>query len=145
MIAGALAAAALVAFAPAAAERPHGCLGGAIVCIGGLPASTANVVLRSRNGAAERGLAVITFGIHQTKVVIRLRGAPPGVRQPAYLYEGTCRQAGKAVAFLGLVRNGRRIALADPVPHVSGYSVEVRESTVAGARVVACGEVPHHR
>jgi hypothetical protein len=150
VIAGAALAAAVVAAAPpSSAERQGACVavargdGGAIFCIGA-PASMARVVLKSRNGSAERGVAVITFGLHQTKVVIRLRGAPPDVGQPAHLYEGSCRGAGKAVAFLGLVRNGRRIALADPVPHVSGYSVKVRESTAAGARVVACGEVPHH-
>jgi hypothetical protein len=145
---GALAAAVVVAASPAAAERQGACVAvargdrGAIVCIGA-PPNMARVVLRSRNGSAQRGLAVITFGLHQTKVVIRLRGAPQGVGQPAYLYEGSCRGAGKAVAFLGLVRNGRRVALADPVPHVSGYSVKIRESTAAGARVIACGEVLH--
>jgi hypothetical protein len=114
------------------------------VCIGTLPSSRAKVVLKSRNGSSERGLARVTFGFHQTKVVIRLSGAPSGVSQPAQILRGGC--SGRVLARLGSVVNGRSLAKVKPLKHLSGLAIAVHASTAEGAPVVACGVIPrHHR
>jgi hypothetical protein len=114
--------------------------GGQTVCIGTLPASRSTVTLKSQNGSSEHGVAVVTFGFHQTKVVITLSGAPAGVRQPARIRRGGC--LGPSVSSLGNVVNGKRSAKVGPLPHVSGYSIVVHASTAPGAAIVACGVIP---
>jgi hypothetical protein len=113
-------------------------------CVGTLPASRRRVVLKSRNGSSEHGVAFLTFGLHQTKVEISLTGAPPGVRQPAHIRKGGC--LGRIVARLGSVVSGRRLAKVARLVHRSGFAIVVRASTAEGAAVVACGLIPrHHR
>jgi hypothetical protein len=127
-----------------ACEAATGVDGGRIVCLGSLPSSHARVVLKSRNGSSERGIALVTHGFHETKVVIRLTGAPSGVGQPARIRRGGC--LGKTLVSLGNVVNGRRLAKVAPIPHVSGFAIVVHASTTDGAEIVACGVVPrHHR
>jgi hypothetical protein len=106
------------------------------------PATRFRVVLKSRNGSREHGIALIKFGLHETKVVIRLSGAPQGVRQPAHLHDGRCGSDRKIVAHLGNVVDGRRVARMDPLARVSGFSADIHESTAVGATVIACGVVP---
>jgi hypothetical protein len=112
------------------------------VCLGTLPSSHKRVVLKSRNGSAELGIASVTLGIHQTRVVFRLSGAPPGVRQAVRLLLGGCR--GKQLSRLGTILDGKGVSLADPISHLSGFAIVVHETTAAGATVVACGVVPRY-
>ena len=112
------------------------------VCLGTLPSSHTRVVLKSRNGSSERGVAGVTLGFHETKVVFRLTGAPRGVRQTVNIRRGGC--AGKVLRHLGSIVDGRGITRANAMQHLSGYAVVVHETTAAGARVVACGVVPRY-
>jgi hypothetical protein len=117
---------------------------GQVNCLGTLPPSHRRVVLRSRNGSSERGVAFVTFGHHQTKVTISLIGAPPGVRQPAHISKGGC--LGRIVARLGSVVSGKRLTKVAPLAHFSGLAVVIHASTAEGAAVVECGVIPrHHR
>jgi hypothetical protein len=108
-------------------------------CYGTLPPVQAKILLRSRNDSGERGVASITFGLHQTRVVIRLTGAPKDVRQQAHLHGGGCRGEGPLVYDLGPVVNGRRDVKRDEVPKITRYSVDIHASTAKSAVVVACG------
>jgi hypothetical protein len=147
----ALASAALcfpAAVATASPERGKECEaatrtdGGQTVCIGTLPSSRSKVVLKGWKGSGEHGVAVVTFGFHETKVVITLNGAPTGVGQPARIRRGGC--FGPTVSSLGNVVNGKHSVRVGPLPHVAGYSIVVHASTVPGAALVACGIIPAH-
>jgi len=116
--------------------------GGEWVCVGTVPSSQRRVVLKSRNGSSERGVARVTFGLHQTKVVIRLSGAPSGVRQPALIRKGGC--LGRILTRLGNIANGTTLAQVKPLLHRSGLAIVVHASTAKGAEVVACGVIPRH-
>jgi hypothetical protein len=142
-----LASAGLCVPAGAASASPAGAdeceaFGPQTVCVGTLPASQSKVVLKGWNGSGERGVAVVTFGFHETRVVITLRGAPAGSAQPARIRRGGC--FGPTVARLGTVVNGRNSAKAGPLPHVAGYSLVVHASSAPGAALVACGVIPPH-
>ena len=115
---------------------------GQLNCVGTLPTSRARVVLKSLNGSDERGVALVKLGIHETAVVIALKGAPPGVGQPAHIRKGGC--GGKIIASLGNVVDGKRRATVRPLDHTTGFAVAVHASTEKGAPVVACGIVPRH-
>jgi hypothetical protein len=108
--------------------------------VGTLPSSRARVVLKSRNGSGEHGVARVTFGLHQTKVVIQLSGAPSGVTQPAQILRGGC--SGRVMARLGNVANGRSVAKVKPLKHLSGLAIAVHASNAEGALLVACGVIP---
>jgi hypothetical protein len=118
--------------------------GGQVVCVGTIPASRRRVVLKSQNGSPVHGVAWVTLGLHETKVVITLTGQPAGARQPAFLQSGRCTGAGGAVFPLGTVLGGRRTARIAPMHRLSGYTIAVRESAGPGATVVACGVIPRH-
>ena len=120
-----------------AAARSGECEAAGKVCLGTLPSSHSRVVLKSVNGSSEHGVAEITFGFHETKVVLRLRGAPAGA-QAVHVLAGGC--AGKVVKRLGAIVGGRGTRSAGPLRHVSGYAIAVRSST-AGSAIVACGVV----
>jgi hypothetical protein len=112
------------------------------VCYGTIPPVRTRVVLTSRNGSHEHGVAWIKFGLHETSVVIRLKGAPAGVSLPAHLRVGGC-WGGGVVYSLGNVVNGRRVARIDSVPGFAGFSIVIRASIPAErAAVVACGVIP---
>jgi hypothetical protein len=117
-------------------------VGAANVCYGALPPVRARVVLRSRNSLHVHGVAWITFGLHETRVVIRLRGVPKGFSGPAHLRVGGCW--GRGVEYgLGNVVRGRRTASIDPVARVTGISIVVGAARPTGrAAVVACGMIP---
>ena len=146
-----LALAAVLAGASTASARPtDSCMGASgggrayNVCIGSLPLSEFRVVLKSVNGSAERGVAQISFGLHETRVLIRVAGAPRDVAQAAHLHPGGCGGRRKVVASLGSVRNGRRLAVVESLPLAfRRYSIDVHQSTATGALVVACGTVPN--
>jgi hypothetical protein len=112
------------------------------VCYGALAPVRRKVVLTSRNSLHVHGVAWITFGFHETRVVIRLRGVPKGFSRPAQLRVGGCW--GKGVVYgLGNVVSGRRTASIDPVARVTGISIVVGASKPAErAAVVACGMIP---
>jgi hypothetical protein len=134
----AVAAAAVVA--AGAPARSGECEAAGKVCLGTLPSSHAHVVLKSRNSSSERGVARVTLGFHETQVVFRLKGAPAGVRQAVDVLRGGC--GGKLLARLGSIVDGRGIARGNPIGHLSGYAIVVRETTAGGAQIVACGVVP---
>lgn len=143
VLAVAVVAAAVAAVAAAGAPARSGeCEAVGKVCLGTLPSSHKRVVLKSRNGSAERGVASVTLGIHQTRVVFRLSGAPQGVRQPVRLLEGGC--GGRLLTSLGTIVDGKGVSRADPISHLSGFAIVVHETTAAGATVVACGVVPRY-
>jgi hypothetical protein len=137
-----LAAAAACVATGGAPARTGECEAAGKVCLGTLPSSHARVVLRSRNGSSERGVAVITLGLHETKVVFRLAGAPQGVRQTVNVVRGTC--GGKLLARLGSIVDGKGVAHGNPINHLSGYAIAVHGSTAGGAQIVACGVVPRY-
>jgi hypothetical protein len=139
LVVAVVAAGVIAAGAPA---RSGECEAAGKVCLGTLPSSHARVVLKSRNGSSEQGLARITLGFHQTQVVFILSGAPGGVRQTVNLLRGGC--GGKVLLRLGSILNGKGVARADPIEHLSGYAIVVHESTAGGARIVACGVVPRY-
>ena len=112
-----------------------------MVCLGTSTAGHISVVIRSRNGFREHGVAELTLGVHELKVVIRLSGAPAGASQPAHLHAGGCAGDHKVISSLGSVVNGRRAATLGP-RRVRGLSIDVHESTAEGAAVVACGVIP---
>jgi hypothetical protein len=148
---GALAAAATGA-AQGSVGPANGCLAasgggrGENLCIGALPVSHFRIALGSRNGSRVRGVAEIEFGLHETRVLIRVSGAPAGVVQAVHLHAGTCGRKGKLLASLGRLRSGRRAVSVDPLPVSAGrYAIDIHETTAAGAAVVACGSVPSHR
>jgi hypothetical protein len=138
-----LATAAATVAAAHAPARSNECEAVGRVCLGTLPSSHTRVALKSRNGSGERGIAGITLGFHETKVVFRLSGAPRGVRQAVNIFRGGC--SGRILRRLGSIVNGAGVARADPMNHLSGYAVAVHESTAPGARIVACGAVPPKR
>ncbi len=115
---------------------------GQVNCVGTLPTSRARVVLKSRNGSGERGVALVKLGLHETTVEITLKGAPAGVGQPAHIRKGGC--GGTILASLGNVVDGTRRAMVRPLDHTTGFAVAVRASTERGAPVVACGIVAKH-
>jgi hypothetical protein len=137
-----VAAAAAAVVAAGAQARGTECEAVGKVCLGTLPSSHTRVVLKSRNGSSERGVAGVTLGFHETKVVFRLSGAPRGVRQTVNIRRGGC--AGKVLRRLGSILDGRGVTRANPMAHLSGYAVVVHETTADGARIVACGVVPRY-
>jgi hypothetical protein len=139
LLVAAIAAAVTAAGAPA---RSGECEAAGTVCLGTLPSSHARVVLRSRNGSSERGVARMTLGFHQTQVVFRLSGAPEGVRQTVNVLRGGC--GGQVLVRLGSILNGKGVARGNPIKHLSGYALVVHETAAAGARIVACGVVPRY-
>jgi hypothetical protein len=139
LVAAAAVAAVVTASAPA---RGHECEAAGTVCLGTLPSSHARIVLKSRNGSSERGVARMTLGFHETQVVFRLSGAPEGVRQTVNVLRGGC--GGNVLVRLGSILNGKGVARGDPIKHLSGYALVVHETTAAGARIVACGVVPRY-
>ena len=148
LLAGVIAAALTAAGAPA---RSGECEAAGKVCLGTLPSSHARVVLRSRNGSREQGVARITLGLHQTQVDFSLSGAPGGVRQTVNLLRGGCggkvrlrTRARLRLLRLGSILNGKGVARGDPIEHLSGYAIVVHETTAGGARIVACGVVPRY-
>ncbi|HKP18677.1 MAG TPA: hypothetical protein VJT84_09365 [Gaiellaceae bacterium] len=143
----AVAATALCVPAGAASASPAGAdeceaFGPQTVCVGALPTSQSKVVLKGWKGSGEQGLAVVSFGFHETKVVITLRGAPAGVAQPVQIRRGGC--FGPTVVRLGTIVNGRHSVKVGPLPHVAGYSIVVHASSAPGAALVACGVIPPH-
>jgi hypothetical protein len=111
------------------------------VCLGTLPALRTRVVLTSRNGFHVHGVAWVKFGLHETVVVIRLKGMRRGLSRPAQLRVGGCWGRG-AVYRLGNVVSGRRTASIEPVPF-TGISIVVGESkSTDRAAVIACGMIP---
>jgi hypothetical protein len=123
-----------------AAAQPAG---GANACYGTIPPVRTRVLLQSLSGSQEHGVAWITFGLHETNVVIRLKGAPTDVKQPARLYVGGCRGHRGIVYNLGNVVNGRRNVRIESLPRVTGFSIDVREhGRYTSAAVVACGVIP---
>jgi hypothetical protein len=137
-----LASAAVSVAAVGAQARSSECEAVGTVCLGTLPSSHTRVVLKSRNGSSERGIAGVTLGLHETKVVFRLHGAPRGVRQNVNILRGGC--GGKVLRRLGSIVDGQGVTRADPMQHLSGYAVVVHETTTARARIVACGVVPKY-
>jgi hypothetical protein len=139
---------AAAAFAVAAGGAPASvgdcdAVGPRVVCIGTLPSSHSTVALKPFHGSGQHGVAEVTFGLHETQVVISLQGAPAGVAQPARIRRGGC--FGTSGIDLGAVVGGRRTARVDPLPHVSGYSIVIYASATMRA-IVACGVIPtHHR
>jgi hypothetical protein len=137
-------AAALAALAVAlAAGAPAGtkeCEAAGKVCLGTLPSSRARVVLASLNGSAERGVAVVTFGFHETRAVVRLRGAPAGSRQAVRILKGGCR--GKLHLKLGTVVGGRGVVRGQEIAHLSGLALAIHATADPTSPVVACGRVP---
>jgi predicted small lipoprotein YifL len=112
---------------------------GASRCYGTLPPVRTTLVLASRNRSGQRGVAQITFGIHQTKVVLKLRGAASGARQAAHLHSGACGAKGPVIFDLGDVVNGRRTVTLDPfTKKIKYFSVDVHASGDDSA-VAACG------
>jgi hypothetical protein len=137
----AAAAVAAVVTAPAPARRNE-CEAAGKVCLGTLPSSHARILLKSRNGSSERGVARMILGFHETQVAFRVSGAPEGVRQTVNLLRGGC--GGKVLVRLGSILNGKGVARGDPIKHLSGYALVVHETTATGARIVACGVVPRY-
>jgi hypothetical protein len=135
-----LAALACAAGAAGAPARIHDCLTAGNVCFGSLPPSQKRVILRSRNGSDERGVAAVTLGLHQTKVVFRLTGAPPGVRQTVRILKSGCD--GKVLRRLGTIVGGKGVARTDALPDLSGWSIAVHAGDATGAAIVACGVAP---
>ena len=43
---------------------------------------------------------------------------------------------------LGTILDGKGVARADPMSHLSGFAIAVHETTQSGAPIVACGVVP---
>jgi hypothetical protein len=99
-------------------------------------------VLKSLNGSGERGIAYVTLGFHETKVVFRLTGAPAGVRQAAHIRSGGC--GGRLLRSLGTFADGKGVTRAGPISHLSGFAIVVRATTANGATAVACGVVPRY-
>jgi hypothetical protein len=119
--------------------RSHDCLVAGNVCLGSLPPSQKRVILKSRNGSGEHGVAAVTLGLHETKVVFRLTGAPAGVRQTARILKGGC--GGKVLQWLGTIVDGKGVARADPLSRLSGFAIVVHATSDSGAAIVACGVV----
>jgi hypothetical protein len=137
---------ATVACAVAAAGTParsHDCLVAGNVCLGSLPPSHTRVTLKSLNGSGERGVAAVTLGLHQTKVVFRLTGAPAGVRQTVNLLKGGC--GGRVLLRLGTIVNGRGVVRANSISRLSGFAIAVHASSGTGAAIAACAVVRAHR
>jgi hypothetical protein len=133
----------LLVVAPLAAGAPargHECEVAGKVCVGTLPSSHQRVVLKSRNGSGVRGVASVTLGWHETKVVFRLTGAPAGVRQAVRILRGGC--AGKVLRQLGTIVNGRGVARANELSHLTGFAIAVHATADTRAPIVACGVVP---
>jgi hypothetical protein len=145
LLCGAAAVAVVAAGAGASPDRAGECNAvahGANVCYGTLPPLRRQVMLTSRNGARDHGVASITFGIHDTLVSLKLKGAPKGVRRTAFIRLGGCW--GRSVAFpLGNVTHGRRVVRVGIMPRDTGVAIVVRtlHAATAGA-VVACGVIP---
>jgi hypothetical protein len=113
----------------------------AYVCIGTIPTQRTMVALNGRNGFHDRGTAWITFGIHETDVVVRLSRPIKSMKPSAFLRVGGCW--GKASFSLGRVIDGRRLARIGPLPRVTGVSVVIRAHTTPTRNaVVACGVIP---
>jgi hypothetical protein len=111
------------------------------VCLGALPTLRTRVALTSRNGSHEHGTALITFGLHETDVVLRLSRPTESVKRTAFLRIGGCW--GAPAYELGKVVDGRLVTTIDPLPRVTGVSVVVRVHKAApGNVVVACGVIP---
>jgi hypothetical protein len=109
-------------------------------CYGTLPPVRTTLVLTSRNRSGQRGVAQITFGIHQTKVVLKLRGVASGARQAAHLHAGACGAKGATIFDLGTVVNGQRTVTLDPFTQkVKRFSIDVHASSADDSPVVACG------
>jgi hypothetical protein len=101
------------------------------------------VTLKSLNGSGERGVAAVTLGLHQTKVVFRLTGAPAGVRQTVNLLKGGC--GGRVLLRLGTIVNGRGVVRANSISRLSGFAIAVHASSGTGAAIAACAVVRAHR
>ena len=131
--------------AGAAPVQSASCEGASVVCFGTLPPVRTRVTLVSEHGSHEHGTAWITFGFHNTAVVVVFQGAPKRAVRTLSLRLGGCSSR-KVVYYLGKVARGRRFLQADPVSRLSGFSLVVRAGrSTAGGPIVACGVIPFER
>jgi|GEM_PF-5657068 len=146
-IVGAAALATTLASVPAAASpsRSGLCQSVSNVCYGSIPPVRKKVVIHPRNGSREHGTAWITFGFHNTAVVLEFHGAPRAATRTISLRLGGCASR-RVVSYLGGVANGRRVVQANAVPRLSGFALVVRAGrSTAHGPIVACGLIPFEK
>lgn len=101
--------------------------------------------LASQNNSGESGTAVLTPDGNQTKVQIKLSGAPAGIAQPAHIHEGNCRTLDPKPKYgLSNVVNGASTTTV-PVELSTllkgNFAINVHKSASELTAYVACGEI----
>jgi len=105
------------------------------------------VQIAQKHNSGQAGTAEITATIDdRTQVVIQLEGEPPGAKEPAYIYAGTCKKLSSTPAYLLTpIVAGTSTTTVDvrlPYLQASRFAVEAFASTSNVSSDVACGNIP---
>ncbi len=104
------------------------------------------VRLEAQNNSGQYGTASLwPEGSQQTKVVIALSNAPPGMPQPAHIHRGSCDKLDKAPRWsLNALKDGKSVTLV-PVSLETilreRTAINVHKSAIETQVYVACGNI----
>jgi len=99
------------------------------------------------HNSGQSGTATITATIDdRTQVVVQLQGEPPGAKEPAYIYAGTCKKLTSSPAYvLTPIAAGTSTTTVDvrmAYLQATHFAVEAFASSSNGSGDVACGNIP---
>lgn len=110
-------------------------------------AAAVTAQIAQTHGSGQSGTATITATIDdRTQVVVQLQGEPPGAKEPAYIYAGTCKKLTSTPAYvLTPIAAGTSTTTVDvrlPYLQATHFAVEAFASSSNGSGDVACGNIP---
>lgn len=107
---------------------------------------TVTVRLDPQNDSDESGLAtLVDMGNSKTKVTLEMENAPSGVKQPAHIHAGTCRNIGEIVHSLFPLENGSSEttidASLDAILEGLPMAINVHKSADEQTVYYSCGDI----
>jgi hypothetical protein len=113
-----------------------------------VPVSAADVTvqLSAQSSSGESGTATLSdMGANQTKVTLKLTGAPAGTPQPAHVHVGTCATLDPSPKYpLKSVENGESETVLDvslDTLTAGNLAINVHKSASEASVYVACGNI----
>jgi hypothetical protein len=104
------------------------------------------VQLSAQNNSGESGTATLMAMGNQTKVIVKLTGAPMDIAQPAHIHKGTCANLDPNPTYpLTDIKGGASETVVDAslASLMTGnFSINVHKSMQEISTYVACGTIP---
>lgn len=104
------------------------------------------VQISAQNNSGESGMATLIAMGDQTKVIVKLSGAPMDISQPAHIHKGTCANLDPNPTYpLTDVKGGASETVVDAslASLMTGnFSINVHKSMQEISTYVACGTIP---